>query len=69
MKIIKLSSIEEIIKMLNDHNIIYSEDQTTKYWLYKGFLMSAKIDQEDTTTKINDTIDVGQNFFCVEVTK
>ena len=67
MKEIKINSIEEIIQALNNHNILYNEDKTIKYWLYQGFILSAEVDNEQNTVTINDKIDVGRNFFYFEV--
>lgn len=67
MKEIKINSVEEIIKALNNHNILYNEDKTIKYWLYQGFILSAEVDNEQKTTVINDIIEVGKNFYYFEV--
>lgn len=67
MKEIKINSVEEIIEALNNHNILYNEDKTIKYWLYQGFILSAEVDNEQNTVTINDKIDVGRNFFYFEV--
>ena len=67
MKEIKINSVEEIIEALNNHNILYNENKTIKYWLYQGFILSAEVDNEQNTVTINDKIDVGRNFFYFEV--
>ena len=67
MKEIKINSIEEIIEALNNYNILYNENKTIKYWLYKGFILSAEVDNEQKTTIINDIIEVGKNFYYFEV--
>ena len=67
MKEIKINSIEEIIQALNNHNILYNEDKTIKYWLYQGFILSAEEDNEQNAVTINDKIDVGRNFYYFEV--
>lgn len=67
MKEIKINSVEEIIEALNNHNILYNENKTIKYWLYQGFILSAEVDNEQETTIINDIIEVGKNFYYFEV--
>ena len=67
MKEIKINSVEEIIEALNNHNILYNENKTIKYWLYQGFILSAEVDNEQETTIINDIIEIGKNFYYFEV--
>ena len=67
MKEIKINSVEEIIEALNNHNILYNENKTIKYWLYQGFILSAEIDNEQNTTIINDFIEAGKIFYYFEV--
>lgn len=67
MKEIKINSVEEIIEALNNHNILYNENKTIKYWLYQGFILSAEIDNEQNTTIINDVIEAGKIFYYFEV--
>jgi hypothetical protein len=67
MKEIKINSVEEIIEALNNHNILYNENKTIKYWLYQGFILSAEVDNEQETAIISDIIEVGKNFYYFEV--
>lgn len=67
MKEIKINSVEEIIEALNNHNVLYNENKTIKYWLYQGFILSAEVDNEQETIIINDTIEIGKNFYYFEV--
>lgn len=67
MKEIKINSVEEIIEALNNHNVLYNENKTIKYWLYQGFILSAEVDNEQETTIINDIIEIGKNFYYFEV--
>ena len=67
MKEIKINSVEEIIEALNNHNVLYNENKTIKYWLYQGFILSAEVDNEKETTVINDIIEIGKNFYYFEV--
>lgn len=67
MKEIKINSVEEIIEALNNHNVLYNENKTIKYWLYQGFILSAEVDNEQKTTVINDIIEIGKNFYYFEV--
>ena len=67
MKEIKINSVEEIIEALNNHNVLYNENKTIKYWLYQGFILSAEVDNEQETTVINDIIEIGKNFYYFEV--
>lgn len=67
MKEIKINTVDEIINALKTYNIIYNEDKTIKYWLYKGFILSAESDNEVNTVTINDKLDLNQNFYYLEV--
>ena len=67
MKEIKINTVDEIIDALKTYNIIYNEDKTIKYWLYKGFILSAESDNEANTVTINDKLDLNQNFYYLEV--
>lgn len=65
-KQIILTSIEDFINALKNHNIIYNEDYSVKYWLYQGFIISADADDDNATPIINDKIIFNQKFHFME---
>ena len=65
-KEITINSVDELLDALKKYNIIYNEDYSVKYWLYKGFIMSADADDNDSTPTINDRIVFNQKFHYME---
>lgn len=65
-KEITIDSVENLLIALKQHNIIYNEDYSIKYWLYEGFIMSADANDNESTPVINDRIVFNQKFHYME---
>ena len=66
MKEITITTVDDLIESLKQHNIIYNEDYSVKYWFYHGFIMSADADDDNSTAVINDKIIFNQKFHFME---
>lgn len=62
-KQIILTSIEDFINALKNHNIIYNEDASIKYWIYNGFLVSIDTTDLNANPTLNPKIDFNQKFY------
>lgn len=65
-KEITINSVDDLLDALKKYNIIYNEDYSIKYWLYQGFIMSADVDDDESTPIINDRIVFNQKFHYIE---
>ena len=56
-----VTTVDEIIDALKSGQILYDDDGT-KYWMYKDFILSANVEDDGAVVRINSYIDTNREY-------
>ena len=66
MKTVTIFGVEEVLSALKNGKILYTKDNTIKYWMHDGIICSASCEDDCATVYLNDSIMANQDFIYYE---